>query len=209
MNSKKTEQSIEKKMISRVYGHGRGWCFSRTDFSSLGSIHSIDFGIHRMLRKGVVRRISRGLYDYPKFSKMLNKPLGPDMDQAARALARKFGWDIQPSHATAQNFLGLSNQVPGHFEYLTNGPSREYKIGKFIVSFRKTSLKELRFKFHESALIVQALKGYGGQENVPDGAIEKIRSWLPVELRPLVLNDTARVTGWVYEMIRHICRESD
>jgi hypothetical protein len=32
----------------------------------------------------------RGLYDYPKFSSLLNQPLSPDIQQVAYALARKF-----------------------------------------------------------------------------------------------------------------------
>ena len=32
-----TMQSIEDKVINRVYGNGRGWAFFRNDFSVLGS----------------------------------------------------------------------------------------------------------------------------------------------------------------------------
>ncbi len=53
-----------------------------------------------------------GVDDYPRFSKFLDQSLSPDIDQVARALARKFRWRIQPSGATALNFLGLSTQVP-------------------------------------------------------------------------------------------------
>ena len=30
-------QSIEDKVIARIYGYGRGWAFSQTDFTDLGS----------------------------------------------------------------------------------------------------------------------------------------------------------------------------
>jgi hypothetical protein len=55
--------------------------------------------------------------------------LSPDVDQVARAIARKFGWRIQPSGAIAANLLGLSTQVPARAAYLSDGPDRSYKIG--------------------------------------------------------------------------------
>jgi integrase len=70
----------------------------------------------------------RGIYDYPRFSKLLDQSLSPDIDQVARALARKFRWCIQPTGATALNFLGLSTQVPARAVYLSDGPDRVYQI---------------------------------------------------------------------------------
>ncbi len=35
-------QSIENKVIARIYGYGRDWFFSRIDFADLGSRQSID-----------------------------------------------------------------------------------------------------------------------------------------------------------------------
>ena len=30
-------QSIEDKVVARIYGHGRGWCFFKIDFIGIGS----------------------------------------------------------------------------------------------------------------------------------------------------------------------------
>ena len=108
-------------------------------------------------KRGDVRRIIRGIYDYPRFSKLLQQQLSPDIDQVARALARKFRWRIQPSGATALNILGLSTQVPARAVYLSDGPDRSYKVGNTSLVFEHTALKEVGFKLRESGLIVQAL----------------------------------------------------
>ena len=50
-----------------------------------------------MAEKGVIRRVIRGLYDYPAYSNLLKKSLSPDVNQVAYALVRKFGWQIQIS----------------------------------------------------------------------------------------------------------------
>lgn len=148
----------------------------------------------------------RGLYDYPRFSDLLNRQLSPDIDQVASALARKSGWHIQPSAPAALNLMGLSTQVPGRYVYLSDGPARTYEVGKTELIFESTALKEAGFKLHESALIVQGLKSLG-REGITPETIEKIRQWLDPSLRSKVLKDTATVTGWVYEAIRQICRE--
>ena len=202
-------QSIENKVLSRIYGKGRGWAFFQKDFSDIGSRSSLDIALYRLVDKGTIRRAMRGLYDYPRFSDLLNEPLSPDPDQVARALARKFGWRIQPSGPAALNIVGLSTQVPGRITYLSDGPDKSYKLGKMTLAFETTALKESGFKLPESALLVQSLKSLGQNRVTDDGVISKIRKWLKPELRPKVLKDTRSASDWVYQAIRKICREGN
>ena len=139
---------------------------------------TVDSALHRLEKRGEIRRVIRGVYDYPQFSKLLDQHLSPDIDQVARALARKFRWRIQPSGATALNFLGLSTQVPARAVYLSDGPDRTYQVGNTALAFEHTALKEAGVKLKESGLIVQALKALG-QERITPEVIAKIRAWLP------------------------------
>ena len=201
-------QSIENRVLSRIYGRGRGWAFFQKDFSDLGSRTSIDNALTRLQKKGSIRRVMRGLYDYPRFSDLLSGPLSPDMDQVARALARKFRWRIQPSGPSALNLIGLSTQVPGRVTYLSDGPNKTYNLGKTTLAFENTALKESGFKLPESALVVQSLKSLG-QNRITDEVIIKIRKWLKPELRKKVLNDTRSASDWVYQAIKKICRKDE
>ncbi len=196
-------QSIETKSINRIRGNGRGWVFSPRDFASLGSRAAVDSALHRLERKRQIRRVLRGIYDYPRFSELLGQELGPDMDQVAQAIARKFGWRIQASGPAAQNILGPSTQVPAKIVYLSDGPDRAYRINNTTLAFEHTALKEAGFKFPESGLIVQALKAFGPR-GVTLEVLEKIRSWLDPKMRTKVLADTATATGWVYAAIQQI-----
>lgn len=65
------KQVVEHKVISRIYGNGRGWAFSPKDFSDLGTRSSIDVALHRLLSKETIRRVIRGIYDYPQCSDRL------------------------------------------------------------------------------------------------------------------------------------------
>ncbi len=199
-------RSVKRKISQVIYGKGRGWAFSRTDFSTIGTRASIDVALHTLCEKGEIRRVIRGIYDYPGFSKSLNQQLGPDVDQVAQALARKFKWEIEPSGPAALNTIGLSTQVVGKYLYRSSGPDRTYEIGKVSLVFRNSTTKEIGFKHHESAIIVQALKSLG-KERISQEKLNKIRRWLDPSLKLLILKDTNTVSGWIYDSIREICRE--
>ena len=183
---------IENTIAYRIRGSGGGWAFSPRDFLDLGSRPTVDSALHRLERAGSIRRVIRGIYDYPRFSKMLGQQLSPDLDQVATALARKF--------------LRLSTQVPARAVYLSDGPDRVYQIGNTPLVFEHTALKESGTKLKESGLIVQALKSLGDEQITPE-IIAKIREWLPKPMRAKVLADTKTVTGWVYSAIQQIAGE--
>ena len=105
-------QTIEEKIVSRIYGRGRGWAFCANDFSSEFGRSTIDWVLYNLVASGTIRRVCRGIYDYPKFSELLKQDLSPDFDQVAQAFARKFNWRIQPSGDAALNLLGLPRKCP-------------------------------------------------------------------------------------------------
>src|SRR5882724_9501189 len=199
-------QSIEDKLVSRIYGNGRGWAFSQADFADLGSRSAIDLALHRREREGIIRRVIRGIYDYPRDSKAIRGRVSPDIDQVAHALARKFAWRIQPDGATAQNLLGLSTQVPARAVYLSDGPDRSYTVGRNKLEFEHTALKEAGFKLPESRLIVHALRAFG-EERITPKVITQIRRQFDSALRQRILLDTKTATGWVYAAIQEIAKE--
>jgi len=201
-------QSIENKASARIYGNQRGWVFSKIDFLDLGSDADIRKALSELATKGTIRRVLRGIYDYPRISKLLNSEMGPDLDQLARALARRSGWRIQPSENTALNILGLSTQVPAQSVYLSDGPSKTYEIGKLQLVFKKRTLKESVFKNKESELVVQALKALG-QERIDEKVRQKLsKQWSP-ELWRKIVRDTKTAPGWVCDAIRKITNEAN
>ncbi|RDH87665.1 MAG: hypothetical protein DIZ78_03660 [endosymbiont of Escarpia spicata] len=200
-------QGIETKIISRIYGRGRGWAFTKTDFVSEFGEANIHQALSSLTKAGKIRRVCRGVYEYPRYSELLDRQLSPDLDQVAHALARKFNWRIQPSGDAALNLLGLSTQVPGRWVYLSDGPGREYEIGNHSLVFKKSALKDVGFKYRESGLVVQALKALG-RELVDQKVVECIRQQLESKACDRILRDTRSVTGWVYEAIKQICKEA-
>lgn len=200
-------QSIENKVISRIYGKGRGWAFFKNDFVDLGGASAIDQCLSRLTKSQRIRRVMRGIYDYPKFSALLGKELEPDVDQVARALARKFGWKIQVSGNTALNVLGISSQVPSRYLYLSDGKSCTYQIGSRELNFKKMSLKDMGVKYPESAMLVQAIKALE-KRALSERERRLVREYFGEKTGKRILKDARYTTVWIYEEIRRIFKES-
>jgi hypothetical protein len=201
-------QSIDNKILSRVYGNGKGYVFSSSDFISEFSIKNIDMALSTLNKQNKIRRIARGMYDYPKFSELLKQELSPDIDKVAKAYARKFNWRIQISGDSALNILGLSTQIQGKYIYLSDGPNRKYKIFNTDLEFKKSKLKDIGFKYNDSALIVQALKSLG-KEYIDNLVIEKIQNKIDTKMYDKILKDTKTTTTWIYEYIKQICKKEE
>lgn len=198
---------LYEKVLRSIARHGRGWVFSSNDLVHLFTRQEIDNTLSDLVAEGKIRRVARGIYDYPKYSKLLQQNLSPDMEQVAHAYARKFNWQIEVSGDTALNILGLSTQIVGKYIYLSNGPSREYVIlDNMVLAFKGSSLKNIGFKYKESSLIVQALRALG-KEHINDTVITKIRSQIDEKIFDKILKDTKTSTDWIYETIKEICKQ--
>ena len=182
-----------------------GFAFTARDFLDLGSQGTVFMALSTLARLGKIRRISRGLYDYPRPSELLGGLLAPDFDQVAHAIARKTGIRIQPSGAQAANLLGLSEQVPAKIVYLTDGRSRTIRIGSQTITFKQTSPKEL-LPNEKTALVVHALR-FLGKEAVTDEIIHKLRKILSPAERKRLLKDAKYTSTWVPDVVRRITED--
>lgn len=200
-------QSIEKSIITRVKGHGNGWSFSPKDFTDLGQRTAIDTALQRLHDLGEIRRVMRGIYDYPKIGKLTNKPLSPDIWSVAQTIARKNGWKIVPSGDMALNALGLSTQVPGKYIFFTDGTNREYKLKNRALTFRRRTPKDLQLANGPTSIVIQALKTLG-KERIDESVINTIREQLSSNEKKELLKKAQYGTDWVFEIIKKICKES-
>ncbi|MQP68533.1 hypothetical protein GE253_24750 [Niveispirillum sp. SYP-B3756] len=146
--------------MKRVRASGRGSVFTPSDFLTVAVRSSVDQALSRLVKGGQLRRLARGLYDYPKLHPKLG-PLSPAPDDVAQALARETGSQVQIAGARAANALGLSTQVPAQSIYLTDGPSRRVVLGKRVVDLRHASPKHLIAPGSPAGTVVQALRHVG------------------------------------------------
>lgn len=183
------------KIKRRIGGKGRGAVFTPSDFFDLGSRAAVDQALSRLADQGVIRRLTRGVYDYPKLSPRLGA-LSPDTDVVARAIARKDRHVVQVSPARAANMLGLTTQVPAKAVYLTDGPSRTKQIGRQTIVMRNAAAKNLVGAGGPSGTVLQALR-YLGKDGVDDDAVARIARALDDDARAALIRDAVKAPGWM------------
>jgi hypothetical protein len=152
--------SVPDRVMKRVRASGRGSVFTPSDFLTVAARSSVDQALSRLVKAGQLRRLARGLYDFPKVHPRLGV-LSPAPDDVAQALARETGSQVQIAGARAANALGLSTQVPAQSTYLTDGPSRRVVLGKRVVDLRHASPKHLIAPGSPAGTVVQALRHVG------------------------------------------------
>jgi hypothetical protein len=200
-------QTMRDQIVTRIEHLGEGKAFSAKDFLDIASRTTIDVTLAGLTLDGKIRRVRRGLYDVPKVNLALGGRLSPDIDEAARAIARRQRWKIVPEGAWAANLLGLSTQVPAKIIYLTDGPSSEVPIGRRSIHFKHARPKVIAGLDGKLALTVQALR-YLGKEGVGQREIDTLRAALsPAEKRKL-LKDTRFGVDWIYEVAKTIAEKT-
>ncbi|MDA1166475.1 MAG: DUF6088 family protein [Planctomycetota bacterium] len=197
-----TSQSVESRILAAIRKRGRGAVFVPSDFLNLGSREAIDTTLHRLTRSGVIRRLARGLYDYPKEHPVLG-PLRPTAEIVARALAGRDCTRLQPAGAYAANALGLSEQVPAKAVFLTDGPARTVKIGSTTIQLRQTTARNMAAAGRLSGLLIQALRELGKDHITPE-RIDHLKRTLPADKRRELLKDIRLAPVWMHTIFREL-----
>ncbi len=179
--------------------------FVPADFLGIGSREAVDLALHRLARKGTIRRLARGVYDFPKKHPALG-PLSPSAEAVARALAGRDRTRLQPAGAYAANALGLSEQVPAKAVFLTDGPARTVKIGPTTIQLRRTTARNMATAGRLSGLLIQALRELG-KEHVTQERREHLKRTLPVEKRRELIKDLKLAPAWMHAIFRELAEE--
>jgi hypothetical protein len=182
--------------------------FTPKDFHKIADHETVRKALTRLTYDKTIRRLLRGVYEYPAYSTFLNAPASPNPDAIAHAIARAHGWTILPSGDTALNLLGLSTQVPAKWEYFSAGPSKTYKWSGGALAFKHRANKEVDIRSPKTALLVQALKALG-ERNVTQSTIAKLRKEFDAKERKQAVRDAQYVTSWVYEIIKRLAADSE
>ena len=205
-NQIQATQSVDSKVLARIVRRGRGSVLVPVDFLDLGSRQAVDLVLHRLARKETIRRLARGVYDYPKQHPVLGV-LSPPAEVIARALVGRDRIRLQPAGAYAANVLGLSDQVPAKAVFLTDGPSRTVKIGPTTIQLRRTTPRNMEAAGKLSGLLIQALRELG-EEHVTPARIDHLRRTLPADKRRDLLKDLRLAPTWMHPIFRKLAEEA-
>ncbi len=149
--------TISAKIENIIKQSDKGKLIFISDFSELNNYDTVRKSLQRLVKKGLIIRISKGIYYYPKKDEILGI-VYPSIEEIGKAIAKRDKARIIPTGAFAQHLLGLSTQIPMNVIYLTDGSARKIRIGEKTIVFKKTSPKNLSYENQLSSLIIQSLK---------------------------------------------------
>lgn len=195
-------RSVYDKLRRQIEQRLPGAVFVTREFLELGSRAAVDEALSRLTREGVIRRLGRGLYDFPRLHPVFG-PVPADPDHIAAALARKTGSRLQSAGGQAANALGLSAQVPARAVYLTDGRRRTVQVGGQTIELRHAAPRSLAGAGRTEGMVIQALR-HLGPEQINAEVIEHLRQTLTTREKAALRRETLNAPGWLVPTLQEI-----
>lgn len=148
---------LKSTILARMSSKAPFGVWTPADFVDAGPRDAVDQALHRLVRAGDVRRLARGLYDFPKFNSLTRQPNVPDPKAVIDALARRDSSRILVDGITAANDLGLSDAVPAKMVVHTDARRPPLQLGALTIVFKTTVPTKLHWAGRPAMRVVQAL----------------------------------------------------
>lgn len=194
--------SLMQTIRRKIHAKHRGWVFTPKVFTSIGPRTAVDQALSRLRRKGEIRRLAQGLYEFPRVHPHIGI-LSPSPEAIAEALAEKTQTQIMVSGAQAANLLGLSTQVPAHNIFLTSGRSRKIRVGNQEVVLKHVAPSKMLGAGTEAGLVIQALRSLG-TFNIGEATLASMSEKLPESVKAKIKRLTPATPGWLQPTLRQV-----
>lgn len=166
--------SVSTRVSQRVKRLPKGQPFCIRRFAKLGTSGAVSKAIARMVNRGELERVHRGIYMRPKSSLYVAR-VRPSAWKVVSLIARQSRQVLQIHGANAVRKFGLSTQMPLISIYYTSGPSRSIFIGKAEVRLVHAAPMVMQQAGTEVGMAISALFYLGKDGSTPEciAAIKK------------------------------------
>ena len=195
-----------EKMNKCIESMPYGSAFMLSDITDDLAYENVKKNAQTLEKRGIIRRVLRGVYDKPKYSETINEYAVPYPNEIAKAIARGLKWEIAPDGNAALNILSLSTQVPANWSYVSTGPYKKYNINNVTIEFNHRANKELVGMSENTKILIQALKAIG-RDNINDDIITKLKKHYKRKEKQAILEESKNTTIWIRDVIKKICEE--
>ena len=194
--------STANAILKRIRAMHRGAVFTPRQFANLGTRAAIDQTLSRLQRSGQIRRLTPGVYEFPKIHPQIGV-LSPSPEAVAKAVAQRTGSRISVSGPKAANLLGLSTQVPMQNVFWTEGPSRTIRIGNQTITLKHVAPSKMIGAGTEAGMVIQAIRSFGtrGIHQVP---LNTLARQLPRPVKKAVRRLAPGAPGWSQPVLNQI-----
>lgn len=169
--------SVAENIATRIKHMPKGKPFAGALFATLGTRATVDKALSRLVHKGALERVTRGIYIRPKQSQFTGKSVMPSPVAVMEVVAKARGETIQIHGAEAVRRLGLSTQVQVLPTYYTSGSTREITVGKAKVRLLHASRLRLQLAGTPAGEALTAML-YLGKDGLTPSIAAKVVSTL-------------------------------
>lgn len=170
--------------------------FPQYDQDYIGDLLSI------YVREGKLVRLANGVYLKTTITKF--GPVFPSPTEIAEGIARRDHAQVLMSGLAAENYFGLSTQVPMKIVFLTSGSARKLKVGNSIIEFKRGVPKNFAFKDKTMATLCLAMKSIGNGRVTEEQKVT-LRNFLKDYTREHNINgDLKLMPMWIQKMLNEL-----
>jgi Family of unknown function (DUF6088) len=203
-------KSIADRIMDQVRVRGRGkWVFTPKDFLDLGSRAAINRALSRLVVDGKLRRIGRGLYDFPRQSKFLHGAAPASLDATVQAIVRRDQIRVMPNGIVFANDLGLTNAVPARPSYISSGRTKTVLVGNRKVYLQHVSQKVIAWADRPGGQFVAAVLWLDKAIASAPDMIDLMRLKLADDVKQDLLQDLDLLPGWMALIAKKVCNDPD
>ena len=192
------------KVKEIIFNHKAGWVFTHMDFSSLDNLPTIERVLSRMVASAEIKRIRRGIYYIPEYSRWGEVP--PSQSNIIKALSRAMDTDFVPDGANALYQLGLTQQVPMKQVYLTDKQIATISIGKTSIEFKKVSPKKLSGAKSGVSVYLSALEYLGKEEALQEDVKSRVADTIDKSIVNKLEEASEFRASWIREVVKDITK---
>src|SRR5690242_13775843 len=210
------QDSVGLRILLRMQQRGaRARVWSPREFIDLGTRTAVDVALHRLKKKGLIRRIAvgedgkHGVYGLPRIE--TDRLLPPDPAAVLAALARRAGIKFLVDEHSAAQQLGLARGAT-KILFLTNGRLRPIALGNRTLEFRTVSSNQLVWAGRPAADVVQAMRYLRSKlaTDSGDAVMRKLREILSDKSGGVIRKDLEKGLGelpiWMVPYVKQLLR---
>ena len=188
---------LSRQILTLSEGLPEGAPLTARGLLHLGNRAAVDQALARLVRRGQLLRMARGLYVRPVQTRF--GPRAPTVEKVVEALALTLGETVVRHGAAAANSLGLTTQVPVRPVYLTSGPDRRLTLGRQTVELRHVPAWRLCAPDTAAGDAIRAL-GWLGRDGAGHAAAQ-VAARLSHPQLALLGETRARLPGWLAQSV--------
>jgi hypothetical protein len=198
--------SITKHIQAYIEQLSPGEILTPSSLLQFGKRANIDQTLSRLVKKGSVNRISRGIFVKPQQNIYVGNVIPPPY-KIAEAIAKITGSIIQVHGAEAARRFGFTTQVPTQPVFNTSGPSRHLKIGQLEITLKHISPRKLTHNESKVGLALTALR-YLGNHQVNISTINTIKNHLKQNEFENLVAAKSEMPAWMADVFHKYEQES-